>query len=86
MGMVCIVRHGETEWNRLTKLQGREDIELNDIGREQAKGTSEYLSQFNWDKIYTSPLKRAKETANIIAQYLEIEEVNEEVDFIERDY
>lgn len=69
---VFLVRHGETEWNRLGKFQGCQDIDLSREGIVQA----EYLSKrfnTNFDYIYTSPLKRAVQTATIIASNKEIE-------------
>ncbi len=61
-----IVRHGETVWNKAGKLQGSTDIQLNDFGRELAKITGEALKNTRIDKIYTSPLIRAYETACLI--------------------
>ncbi|WP_157950068.1 histidine phosphatase family protein [Vallitalea okinawensis] len=86
MGRVCIIRHGETEWNKLTKLQGREDIDLNETGLEQARMVGEHLKQYDWDHIISSPLKRAQSTATIIARTIGIEEVILEENLIERDY
>ena len=63
---IFVVRHGQTEWNALEKMQGQTDIELNEIGREQAQITGEQIKNENIDLIITSPLKRAKETAEII--------------------
>lgn len=40
---IFITRHGQTEWNALGKLQGRKDIKLNEIGREQAEMTRKKL-------------------------------------------
>lgn len=63
---VFLVRHGETEWNRLGKFQGCVDIDLAKEGMVQAQ----YISKrFNgdFDTIYSSPLKRAVETAETIA-------------------
>ena len=63
---VFLVRHGETEWNRLGKYQGCMDIDLAAEGIVQAQ----YISKrFNgdFDYIYTSPLRRAVDTAEIIA-------------------
>lgn len=68
-----IIRHGETEWNREKRLQGRSDIELNDYGVELAKITSEALKNVKFDKIYSSPLKRAYRTAEIIKGNRQIE-------------
>lgn len=61
-----VIRHGETEWNRLLKLQGRTDIPLNDNGINMAHKASEGLKNVNFTRIITSPLSRAVETANII--------------------
>lgn len=63
---IFVTRHGQTDWNVLEKLQGQTDIELNDIGRQQAKETGELIKNENIDLIISSPLKRAKETAQII--------------------
>lgn len=62
------VRHGQTSWNLQGKMQGRSDIELNETGREQAQVARELLKDVQIDKIYSSPLVRAKETAQIINQ------------------
>jgi uncharacterized phosphatase len=80
-----LVRHGETDWNAIGKLQGRTDIPLNSTGITQAKECSEFLSGSNWDVIITSPLKRAKQTAEIINAYLKLPIVEME-EFIERCY
>lgn len=86
MMTLCIVRHGETDWNRLGRFQGREDIELNENGRAQASLIAEYLSGFQWDVIITSPLKRAYATAEIIGKKLEITAIVEDRAFVERDF
>ena len=61
-----IVRHGETDWNRIHRVQGRTDIPLNDYGRRLARETAEGMKEVRIDLGYTSPLLRAKETAQII--------------------
>ncbi|WP_297430766.1 histidine phosphatase family protein, partial [Clostridium sp.] len=61
-----LIRHGETEWNKLGKFQGCVDIDLSQEGIKQAYYLSEKFGS-NFDFIYSSPLKRALETANIIA-------------------
>lgn len=61
-----LVRHGETAWNKLGKVQGHSDIPLNDYGRHLAKQTAEGLKDVTFDAAYTSPLARARETARII--------------------
>ncbi len=63
---IYVVRHGQTEWNALKKMQGSVDIELNEKGLSQAKDTANMLSDINFDVIFCSPLKRAKQTAEII--------------------
>lgn len=60
------IRHGETIWNKEKRLQGRTDIPLNEYGIELAKITSKALQDVPFDIAYSSPLIRAKETAEII--------------------
>lgn len=64
--MIYFVRHGETDYNVKGIAQGQLDIPLNSKGREDAKTLSELLKNYNFDIIYSSPLSRAKETAEII--------------------
>lgn len=61
-----IVRHGETIWNEKKLLQGSTDIDLNENGRRLARLTGIALNDTHFDKIYSSPLNRAYETACII--------------------
>lgn len=61
-----IIRHGQTDWNRARRLQGRTDIPLNEWGRRVAELTREGLKDVAFDMAFTSPLIRAKETAEII--------------------
>ena len=68
MVTVILVRHGETEWNRREIFRGRADVELNERGREQAKALGAALEGGNLDAVYSSPLSRAVETAEAIAQ------------------
>ena len=63
---IFITRHGQTNWNVLKKIQGQTDIELNDNGKMQAIEAGKVLKNEKIDLIITSPLKRAKETAEII--------------------
>jgi uncharacterized phosphatase len=69
---ICIVRHGETDWNSIGRLQGSTDVPLNEKGIQQAKESGEYLKDSQWDVIITSPLQRAKRTAQIINSYIDI--------------
>ena len=64
--MIYIVRHGQTDWNLEGRYQGRIDIELNSKGREQASEIKEKLKEVKFDKVFSSSLKRALETAQII--------------------
>lgn len=61
-----IMRHGETDWNKEKKIQGRVDIPLNEKGRALTRITAEKLQNIPFAAVYTSPLMRAKETARII--------------------
>lgn len=61
-----MIRHGETQWNVSRRFQGRSDIPLNDEGRRLARITAEALAEVPFARIYTSPLKRARETAELI--------------------
>ena len=62
------VRHGETDWN-----QDEMAIELSQLGIDQASAAGYILSDMQIDVIYTSPLKRASRTADIIAQICEVD-------------
>ncbi len=69
MTQVILVRHGETEWNVEQIFRGRIDIELNETGVKQAELLAEYLSNLKIDAVYSSPLKRALKTAEMIASH-----------------
>jgi uncharacterized phosphatase len=68
--MLSLIRHGQTDWNAAGRMQGTSDIPLNDIGRRQAQDAVGMLADFHWDVSVSSPLKRASETAEIIADGL----------------
>lgn len=65
---ILLVRHGQTEWNLLKKVQGKADVELNEQGIKQAEETRNSLKNEKIDLILCSPLKRAMQTAEIIKQ------------------
>jgi len=64
--MIYVVRHGETDWNAQNKLQGKTDIPLNENGINSAKILMKELEDVEFDFVFSSPLKRAKETCRII--------------------
>jgi alpha-ribazole phosphatase len=64
---VYLVRHGETEWNNVGRYQGQSDIALSARGRRQAELLQQRFSRVHLDAIYSSDLKRARETAMTIA-------------------
>ena len=64
---LTLVRHGETLWNQTNKIQGITDIALSQRGAEQASKLALALQYENFDRIISSPLKRAYETARAIA-------------------
>lgn len=65
--MIYIVRHGQTEMNNRKVLQGRSDYPLNGAGIAQAQKAADELKHISFTKVYTSPLKRAVQTVEIIA-------------------
>ena len=67
MALFYFIRHGETEWNVESRLCGRTDVSLSDAGREQARKVAQRLKPLSVEAIYSSPLRRALETAKIIA-------------------
>lgn len=76
---VYLVRHGQTDWNKEGKVQGWSDIELNKEGMQEAKKIGEYFKDKLIHAIYSSPLKRALQTAKEIARHQgrEIQKVDE---------
>lgn len=65
---LILVRHGQTDWNVERRLQGSTDKELNEAGRKQAECVARLLQDEPLAAVYASPLKRATETASIIAK------------------
>lgn len=61
-----IIRHGQTPWNAVKRLQGRSDIDLNENGRQLARITGEALKDVPFYAAFTSPLTRAKQTAELV--------------------
>ena len=75
---IYLVRHGETDWNKAGKFQGSENIPLNEYGIELAEVTSEGMKDIPFDIIYTSPLIRARKTAEIMRRDRKIEIIEDE--------
>ncbi|QMU55694.1 MAG: hypothetical protein GKS04_00590 [Candidatus Mycalebacterium zealandia] len=71
--LLTLVRHGETEWNRLQKCQGISDIPLNETGIFQSKKLGKNLKSEKIDAIFSSKLRRASDTAKEIAKHHNIE-------------
>lgn len=71
---IYLARHGETEYNRCNQIQGRGiDEPLNDTGRRQARAIARHLKEVSIRRIYSSSLKRSKETAEIVAKTFDLE-------------
>ena len=83
---LAFIRHGQTDWNADLKMQGSSDIPLNDTGRQQARDAVTVLKDGGWEVIVSSPLSRARETAQIIADGLGIGLGRSYDLLVERDY
>ncbi len=73
-----IIRHGETPWNTQLRLQGQTDIPLNENGRALARVTAQALAGVPFDLALTSPLSRARETAEILLDGRDVPLIDEE--------
>jgi 2,3-bisphosphoglycerate-dependent phosphoglycerate mutase len=65
---ICIIRHGETDWNVKPRIQGKIDIPLNDTGHKQAVAMAFSAAHHQFHAIYSSDLKRAFDTAGLLAE------------------
>lgn len=63
---IYVTRHGQTDYNKKRMMQGRSDIPLNDVGINQARERRKELGNIQFDAVYSSPLIRAVQTAEII--------------------
>jgi len=76
--MLLIARHGETEWNAAGRIQGRGDSALTARGRDQARRLAAFVADQGVERLFASPLGRARETAAIVARALDLEPVIDE--------
>lgn len=81
---IFLIRHGETDWNREKIWQGLRGPGLNTNGREQIKSAALKLKDANIMKLYSSDIRRAVETSQIISKFLDLDFVTEPA-FRERD-
>ena len=73
MTRVILVRHGQTEWNRVERFRGRADVPLNETGLAQAEATGQRIAaEWRPDAVYSSPLSRAIKTASAIAKHFHL--------------
>lgn len=88
MTRIALVRHGQTDWNLAGRIQGSTDIVLNQTGRDQAVLASELLQDLGiqWGGVLCSPLQRAAETAQIIAEQLDLPTPEQDPRLQERNY
>jgi broad specificity phosphatase PhoE len=75
---LLLIRHGRSVWNAQGRIQGRADPPLDELGREQARRLAERLRAEAVVALYTSPLRRARETADIIGWALDLPVVPDE--------
>ncbi|HIE17790.1 MAG TPA: histidine phosphatase family protein [Dehalococcoidia bacterium] len=73
MTRLVVVRHGRTEWNRVERFRGRVDIDLDEVGIKQAEAAAERIAKLQAAAVYSSPLRRAMTTAEIIARRSNLE-------------
>lgn len=75
MTLIIVIRHGQTAWNEGggERFRGRAEVELDDKGIRQARATAARVAQWEVGAIYSSPLKRALSTANILAEPLKLQ-------------
>lgn len=81
---LILVRHGETMWNRENRILGHTDVDLNEKGRKQAEQLGVAFKDEEVTAIYSSSLRRARETANEIARYHQLEVIADDA-FMELD-
>ncbi|MDP9310674.1 MAG: histidine phosphatase family protein [Chloroflexota bacterium] len=83
---LILVRHGESEWNRIGRYQGQADAPLSELGLRQADALGKRLAAEKLDAIYSSPLQRARRTADAIAGYHPALTIEEDSRLLEIDH
>ena len=95
MKNILLIRHGQSEWNKLNLFTGFKNVELSELGAEEANRAGQNFKNINlkFDLVYTSELKRAQDTAKIILENLgQYDELNssgkiiKNINLNERDY
>jgi uncharacterized phosphatase len=84
--IIALVRHGETDWNRQRRWQGRSGVALNETGRRQALAAAPLLIDRRWSWMITSPLPRARQTGELISTGLPELPIDSDRELVERDY
>lgn len=79
-----LFRHGQTDWNIDLRLQGTADIPMNQTGIDQVAKAADLIAEQDWEMIISSPLGRARHSAEIIASRLGVTEVQNEEKLLER--
>src|SRR5579871_2666095 len=72
---IVFIRPGETDWNRLGRWQGWVSIPLNDLGVRQARALATFIRHIGMGALYTSDLKRAAQTADLLAEQLSFQPI-----------
>ena len=75
---IYLIRHGETDWNRATKLQGQTDNDINENGVKEAEMAAVRLAEIPFEIAFCSPLIRARRTASILIRNRDIELIEDE--------
>jgi len=70
MGLIVLVRHGETDWNKAQRVMGTSGVGLNELGKTQMRWAARVLKGLPIERVYCSPYPRTTESAEIIAKEL----------------
>ena len=72
MKQLFFVRHGQTEWNAIARMQGQWNSDLNELGRAQAEVNGQLLAGLEIHTLFASPLDRTRQTAEILNRHLQV--------------